>query len=60
MVRHALSNDITGLAANDTLNGGAGTDTLVGRLGDDIYVVDTATDTITEAAMQASIHFSRQ
>ncbi|MCZ8271618.1 MAG: calcium-binding protein, partial [Beijerinckiaceae bacterium] len=29
--------------------GGAGTDTLVGGLGDDIYVVDVATDIVTEA-----------
>ncbi len=44
------NNTITGNSANNTLNGGAGTDTLAGGLGDDIYVVDTTTDTITEAA----------
>ncbi|MCW9683234.1 lectin-like protein, partial [Dolichospermum planctonicum UHCC 0167] len=33
-----------------TLNGGAGTDTLIGGLGDDIYIIDSATDTITENA----------
>ncbi len=47
---NALNNVITGNAANNTLSGDAGTDTLIGGLGDDIYVVDTATDTITEAA----------
>ncbi|MCZ8271318.1 MAG: calcium-binding protein, partial [Beijerinckiaceae bacterium] len=41
---------LNGGAGNDTLNGGAGTDTLVGGSGDDIYVVDVATDIVTEAA----------
>ncbi|MCA3653041.1 MAG: hypothetical protein IOC54_14560 [Methylobacterium sp.] len=41
---------LNGGAGNDTLDGGAGTDTLVGGSGDDIYVVDVATDIVTEAA----------
>ncbi|MDB9522562.1 lectin-like protein, partial [Dolichospermum circinale CS-1225] len=42
-------NDIlNGGAGNDILNGGAGNDTLNGGLGDDIYIVDSATDTVTE------------
>ncbi|MFN6232447.1 MAG: LamG-like jellyroll fold domain-containing protein [Dolichospermum sp.] len=45
-----VNNSLNGAAGNDTLNGGAGTDTLIGGLGDDIYIVDTATDTITEQA----------
>ncbi|GCL43050.1 hypothetical protein NIES80_27610 [Dolichospermum planctonicum] len=45
---NAGNNVITGNGANNILNGGAGTDTLIGGLGDDIYVVDSATDTITE------------
>jgi Ca2+-binding RTX toxin-like protein len=56
---YAGNDQIFGLAGNDTLdggegddtlNGGAGTDTLIGGLGNDIYVVDSATDTITESA----------
>ncbi|MCW9683546.1 calcium-binding protein, partial [Dolichospermum planctonicum UHCC 0167] len=42
------NDSLNGRAGNDTLNGGAGTDTLIGGLGNDIYVVDSATDTITE------------
>ncbi|WP_137909662.1 beta strand repeat-containing protein, partial [Dolichospermum planctonicum] len=47
---NAANNVITGNGANNSLNGGAGTDTLIGGLGNDIYVVDSATDTITENA----------
>jgi len=48
---NALNNVIVGGAGNDTLSGGtAGTDTLNGGLGDDIYIVDTAFVTVTEAA----------
>ncbi|WP_413174011.1 calcium-binding protein [Anabaena azotica] len=59
------SNDIIdGLAGDDTLNGGAGTDTLIGGVGNDVYIVDTTTDTITEAAnegidtVQSSVTYS--
>jgi Ca2+-binding RTX toxin-like protein len=45
---NAGNNVITGNGANNILNGGAGIDTLIGGLGNDIYVVDSATDTITE------------
>ncbi|MFM6043094.1 MAG: Calx-beta domain-containing protein, partial [Dolichospermum sp.] len=47
---NAGNNVITGNSGNNTLNGGAGIDTLIGGLGNDIYVVDSATDTITEGA----------
>ncbi|MBD2139957.1 hypothetical protein H6F39_00795 [Anabaena sp. FACHB-1250] len=47
---NAGNNVITGNSANNILDGGAGTDTLIGGLGNDIYVVDSATDTITENA----------
>ncbi|MFN6153672.1 MAG: bluetail domain-containing putative surface protein, partial [Dolichospermum sp.] len=49
---NAGNNVITGNGANNILNGGAGAgiDTLIGGLGNDIYVVDSATDTITELA----------
>jgi len=41
---------LEGAAGNDTLDGGAGFDAMLGGLGDDTYVVDSAGDTITEAA----------
>ncbi|MFN9560214.1 MAG: beta strand repeat-containing protein [Dolichospermum sp.] len=47
---NAGNDSLNGGAGNDTLNGGAGTDTLIGGLGDDIYIIDSATDTITENA----------
>ncbi|WP_429089546.1 peroxidase family protein [Aeromonas rivipollensis] len=45
-----LNNVIDGGAGNDTLNGAGGDDTLNGGAGNDIYVVDSATDVVTEAA----------
>jgi Ca2+-binding RTX toxin-like protein len=61
---NGVNNTLSGGAGNDTLNGGAGTDALVGGLGNDTYVVDTATDVITEYAgegadtVQSSVAFS--
>ena len=61
---NAGNNVITGNGANNILNGGAGIDTLIGGLGNDIYVVDSATDTITENAnegtdtIQSSVTFN--
>ncbi|MBY2998936.1 M10 family metallopeptidase, partial [Rhizobium leguminosarum] len=46
---NALANRITGGAGNDLLDGGAGNDTLNGGAGNDIYVVDSASDVVTEA-----------
>ncbi|QAS79205.1 RTX toxin [Rhizobium acidisoli] len=45
---NGLANTITGGAGNDTLDGGAGNDTLNGGAGNDIYLVDSASDVITE------------
>jgi Ca2+-binding RTX toxin-like protein len=45
---NGANNTLNGGAGDDTLNGGAGTDTLVGGIGNDVYIVDSATDTITE------------
>ena len=39
---------ITALAGNDWLDGGLGSDTLLGGAGNDTYVVDVATDVVTE------------
>jgi Ca2+-binding RTX toxin-like protein len=44
----AGNDKLTGNAGNDVLDGGVGTDTLQGGLGDDTYVVDVATDVVTE------------
>ena len=46
---NSANNMLTGGAGNDSLNGGAGVDTLIGGLGNDTYIVDSTTDTITEA-----------
>ena len=44
----AGNDTLIGNAGNDVLDGGAGNDTLKGGLGDDTYMVDSATDVITE------------
>ena len=47
---NALANMITGNSAANILDGGLGNDTLIGGAGDDTYVLDVATDRITENA----------
>jgi Ca2+-binding RTX toxin-like protein len=42
------ANIITGNSGNDTLNGGVGADTLIGGAGNDTYVLDNASDVVTE------------
>ncbi len=42
------NNSITGGIGNDTLDGGTGNDSMAGGLGNDTYVVDSASDSITE------------
>ena len=44
------NNTLTGLAGNDTLDGGLGSDTMLGGAGNDTYVVNVATDVVTELA----------
>ncbi|MYM68112.1 hypothetical protein GTP45_14905 [Pseudoduganella sp. FT55W] len=45
----STGNDVlTGSDNNDTINGGAGSDTMSGYLGDDVYVVDVASDVVSE------------
>lgn len=46
---NTLSNVLTGNSGNNVLDGGTGADTLAGLSGNDIYVVDNAGDTVTEA-----------
>ncbi|MBP7953877.1 MAG: calcium-binding protein, partial [Nitrosomonas sp.] len=50
LVGTANDDVLYGLVGNDTLNGLGGVDILVGGNGNDKYIVDTATDTITETA----------
>lgn len=51
---NSVDNVITGTASNDTLDGAAGADTLIGGAGDDLYVVNVATDVVTELAAGGS------
>ncbi|WP_267921725.1 pre-peptidase C-terminal domain-containing protein [Nostoc favosum] len=44
------NDSLIGGNGNDTLDGGLGTDTLNGGAGDDTYIINSAVDTITEAA----------
>jgi Ca2+-binding RTX toxin-like protein len=41
---------LTGNAGNDLLDGGTGADSMDGGKGDDTYIVDNASDTVTEVA----------
>ena len=48
MIGNVANNLLSGDLGDDILDGGGGVDTLLGGKGNDIYVVDTATDVITE------------
>jgi Ca2+-binding RTX toxin-like protein len=50
----SLGDTLRGGLGNDTLDGGAGADTLEGGSGDDVYLVDDASDTITEGATEGT------
>jgi trimeric autotransporter adhesin len=51
---NALNNVIVGNSAGNTLSGGAGADTMAGGTGNDTYVVDNASDVVTEGAGQGT------
>ncbi|MGE0333022.1 MAG: calcium-binding protein [Ramlibacter sp.] len=51
---NALANTLLGNAGNNTLNGGGGADAMLGGAGNDTYVVDNASDTVTELASQGT------
>ena len=48
------ANTLTGGAGNDTLDGGLGNDTMLGGTGDDVYVLNVATDVVTEVASEGT------
>jgi Ca2+-binding RTX toxin-like protein len=50
----ALNDTLTGGGDNDTLDGGTGNDSLVGGTGDDVFIVDSALDTVVEAAAEGT------
>lgn len=52
LIGNGGNNALSGGAGNDRLDGGLGSDTLVGGTGDDSYVVNVATDVVTELADQ--------
>lgn len=47
---NAANNQLTGNSAVNTLDGGAGADAMTGGGGNDIYIVDDAGDSVTEAS----------
>ncbi|BAZ43800.1 hypothetical protein NIES4102_08020 [Chondrocystis sp. NIES-4102] len=51
---NTADNNLTGGLGNDTLNGGTGNDSMIGGIGGDTYIVDSTTDTITEAANEGT------
>ncbi len=54
LIGNTAINTLNGGGGNDTLNGGGGVDILVGGLKNDLYIVDTITETITEAANEGT------
>ncbi|WP_290429084.1 calcium-binding protein [Caenimonas aquaedulcis] len=61
---YTTANTLVGNAGANRLDGGAGIDTLQGGAGNDLYIVDVATDIITEASgegidsVQAAVTFT--
>jgi Ca2+-binding RTX toxin-like protein len=55
---NSLQNSLHGSAGSDILNGGAGLDAFYGGGGDDIYVVDTAGETIVDTGGNDTVRAS--
>ena len=51
---NTVNNILIGNSAANILDGGTGSDTMAGGLGDDTYVIDVATDVITELANEGT------
>ena len=51
---NSANNILNGGAGNDVLDGGAGNDTMLGGAGNDSYVVNIATDVVTELVNEGS------
>jgi Ca2+-binding RTX toxin-like protein len=51
---NALDNTLTGNGADNVLDGKAGRDSMTGGAGNDTYVVDNASDTVTESANEGT------
>ena len=47
---NTLANNLTGTALDNTLDGGSAADLMAGGAGNDLYIVDDASDSITEMA----------
>ncbi|MDP2831692.1 MAG: calcium-binding protein [Pseudomonadota bacterium] len=54
LIGNGGSNTLMGLAGDDSLDGGAGADSMTGGAGNDIYVVDNASDVVTENANEGT------
>lgn len=52
LIGNSAANVIKGMAGNDYLDGAGGADTLYGGLGDDIYIVNSASVKVIEAAKE--------
>jgi Ca2+-binding RTX toxin-like protein len=61
---NSLNNTITGNTGNNTIDGGGGADSMSGGTGNDTYVIDNASDTVSESAsagtdkVQSSVTFT--
>jgi Ca2+-binding RTX toxin-like protein len=51
---NSLNNNISGNFGNNTLDGATGDDTLAGDIGNDTYIVDGATDVVSETSTEIS------
>ncbi|HZF96318.1 MAG TPA: M10 family metallopeptidase C-terminal domain-containing protein, partial [Allosphingosinicella sp.] len=55
---NSFANSLLGTSGNDILDGGAGADTMSGGDGDDLYIVDTAADSIIDSGGNDTVRSS--